>query len=67
MKVGSYEKLDDALYIWFRQQREKCLSYWSCTDGKGESIVHVVTHIQNQRKYLLEALDLSGGFANGMG
>ena len=23
MKVGEYEKLDEALYIWFRQQREK--------------------------------------------
>ena len=22
MKMGSYEKLDAALYIWFRQQRE---------------------------------------------
>ena len=32
MKVGSYEKLDDALYIWFRQQREKMskllVLYW---------------------------------------
>ena len=33
MKVGSYEKLDDALYIWFRQQREKMshllvLNWW---------------------------------------
>ena len=23
MKIGAHEKLDDALYIWFRQQREK--------------------------------------------
>jgi len=22
MKVGEYEKLDEALYIWFRQQRD---------------------------------------------
>ena len=22
-KLGSYDKLDQALYIWFRQQREK--------------------------------------------
>ena len=51
----------------FASSEKKCPSYWSCTDGKGESIVHVVTYIQNQRKYLLEALDFSGGFANGMG
>ena len=51
----------------FASSEKKCPSYWSCTDGKGESIVHVVTYIQNQRKFLLEALDLSGGFANGMG
>ena len=23
MKVGEYEKLDQALYVWFRQEREK--------------------------------------------
>ena len=23
MKIGEYQKLDEALYIWFRQQREK--------------------------------------------
>jgi len=23
MKMGSFDKLDDALYIWFRQQRKK--------------------------------------------
>ena len=23
MKIGAFEKLDEALYIWFRQQREK--------------------------------------------
>ena len=23
MKLGTFEKLDEALYIWFRQQREK--------------------------------------------
>ena len=51
----------------FASSEKKCPSYWSCTDGKGESIVHVVTHIQNQRKYLLDALDFSGGFVNGMG
>ena len=51
----------------FASSEKKCPSYWSCTDGKGESIVHVVMHIQIQRKCLLEALDLSGGFANGMG
>ena len=51
----------------FASSEKKCPSYWSCTDVKGESIGHVVTYIQNQRKYLLETLDLSGGFANGMG
>ena len=25
MKIGGYQKLDEALYIWFRQQREKGL------------------------------------------
>ena len=51
----------------FASSEKKCPSYWSCTDGKCESIVHVVTYIQNQGKFLLEAPDLSGGFANGMG
>ena len=25
IKIGAFEKLDEALYIWFRQQREKDL------------------------------------------
>ena len=24
-KIGNYQKLDEALYIWFRQQREKAM------------------------------------------
>ena len=25
MKIGEYQKIDEALYIWFRKQREKAM------------------------------------------
>ena len=32
MKNGEYAELDEVLYIWFRQQREKAMPvYWATT------------------------------------
>lgn len=37
MKIGEYQKLDEALYIWFRQQREKACLLVAQSDGEGQA------------------------------
>ena len=39
MKVGTYEKLEATLYIWFRQHSEKSTSEWLFAQRKGQVVV----------------------------
>ena len=48
MKSGSFDKLDEALYIWLKQQRERGTQYWSHFNGKGFRALQAF--VQNQRR-----------------
>ena len=38
-ELGEYKELDEALYTWFRQQRELDHSVSSCTPRESQSFV----------------------------
>ena len=61
-KVGEYEKLDEALYIWFRQQRDKNIPVMKTHKAIINSNDNKILHI-----HLSEQIHLSEHFSQKLG
>ena len=65
MKVGEYEKLDQALYAWFRQEREKNTPITGAIIAEKPNVLFPLLYPEAS-KPLKQVKDFCGAFARDM-
>ena len=63
MKIGAFEKLDEALYIWFRQQPEKDVPISGSLLTEKAKVLYGRLYPDSSTVFV-QVLDLNGDFAN---